>query len=68
MKSTYNAPQLIQHGNLEEITQAVGGLKFSDTIYLNDQALAASHGSQDAHVVPCSGATCTSNQGVNSPR
>ncbi|RMG13496.1 MAG: lasso peptide, partial [Cyanobacteria bacterium J055] len=27
MKSTYNAPKLIQHGNLEEITQAVGSLK-----------------------------------------
>jgi hypothetical protein len=67
MKSTYNAPKLIQHGNVEEITQSVGLTQSNDTIFINDLVLTHSHGSSDAHVVSCSGAQCTSNQGINNP-
>ncbi|MBW4652684.1 MAG: lasso peptide [Kaiparowitsia implicata GSE-PSE-MK54-09C] len=56
MKKSYIAPQLTNHGSVESLTQAVGDVSFSDTVFLsasvNPVAIGDSAGSRDAIVVP----------------
>lgn len=35
MKKVYHTPTLIQHGNLEEITQVLGPSSVKDTLFFN---------------------------------
>ena len=48
MKKIYQAPKLIVHGNLEEITQAVGPAQQNDTVFFGGQSIPVPNGgSQD---------------------
>ncbi|MCU0527695.1 MAG: lasso peptide [Elainella sp. Prado103] len=56
MKKTYSAPQLIVHGNVEQLTQAFGSSSQEDTFYYTNnkgQTMGfPAEGSVDGVVVP----------------
>ena len=53
MKQAYETPRLVEHGTVEQLTQAFGSSSATDTIYYGSYGGFPGHGgSQDGVVVP----------------